>query len=196
MYWGGLRGAISLALALLLDESDFSDDVVDTLLVMTFGVVLFTLLVQGTTISALISRVGLSGQEDHQRHQEEIQARIFSRRAGEAEIARLGNDGVLFSSMAAAMQETYRADVNEAQAELTSHFSDHPELEVAMLLQARRDALVAEQSAIGDMLQRGFVGPEVGHSLTAEIHRRMAALELIEERWETNIAPPGDIEPS
>ena len=98
--------------------------------------------------------------------------------------------------MAAAMQETYRADVNEAQAELTSHFSDHPELEVAMLLQARRDALVAEQSAIGDMLQRGFVGPEVGHSLTAEIHRRMAALELIEERWESNIAPPGDIEPS
>ena len=158
--------------------------------------VLFTLLVQGTTISALISRVGLSGQEDHQRHQEEIQARIFSRRAGRAEIARLGSEGVLFSSMAAAMQETYRVDVEEAQAELSTHFSEHPELEVAMLLQARRDALVAEQSAIGDMVQRGFVGPEVGHHLTAEIHKRMAALELIEERWETNIEPPGDVQES
>ena len=86
MYWGGLRGAISLALALLLEKSDFSPEVVDTLLVMTFGVVLFTLLIQGTTISGLIAKLGLSGLEDNERHQQEIQARIYSRRAGAAEI--------------------------------------------------------------------------------------------------------------
>jgi len=194
MYWGGLRGAISLALALLLEESDFAPEVVDTLLIMTFGVVLFTLLIQGTTISGLIARLGLSGIEENQRHQQEIQARIYSRRAGAAEIGRLGKEGVLFSSMAKAMQATYEAEVQESRTELSEHFGTHPELEVAMLLQARRDALVAEQSAIGEMVRSGFVSTDVGHHLAVELHNRLAALDLIEERWETNLKPPGKLD--
>jgi len=194
MYWGGLRGAISLALALLLEESEFAPEVVDTLLVMTFGVVLFTLLVQGTTISGIIARLGLSGQEENLRHQEEIQARIYSRRAGAAEISRLGSEGVLFSSMAKAMGQTYAEEVNYARNELSEHFDGHPELEIAMLLQARRDALVAENSAIGDMVRRGLISPDVGHHLTVEIHNRTAALELIKDRWESNVAPPGKLD--
>ena len=193
MYWGGLRGAISLALALLLEESDFAPEVVDTLLIMTFGVVLFTLLIQGTTISGLINRLGMSGQDENQRHQQELQARIYSRRAGASEIARLGSEGVLFSSMSKAMQATYEIEVDEARAELTEHFGEHPELEVAMLLQARRDALVAEQSALGEMVRSGFISPDVGHHLTVELHNRTAALELIEERWENSAAPPGEL---
>ena len=194
MYWGGLRGAISLALALLLEESDFAPEVVDTLLVMTFGVVLFTLLIQGTTISGLIGRLGLSGMADNERHQQEIQARIYARRAGSAEIERLGTEGVLFSTMSKAMQQTYEADVQEARHELSQHFGDHPELEVAMLLQARRDALVAEQTALGDMVRSGFISSDVGHHLSVEINNRLAALELIEDRWETDAEPPGDLE--
>lgn len=190
MYWGGLRGAISLALALLLEESDFSPEVVDTLLVMTFGVVLFTLLVQGTTISALIGRLGLSGIGDSERDQQIIQARIYAARAGQAEIARIGDEGVLFSSMARAIHETYDDDVQAARAELREHFADHPELEVAMLLQARRDALVAEQSAIGEMVRTGLVSTDVGHHLGVELNNRLAALDLIEDRWETDAEPP------
>lgn len=194
MYWGGLRGAISLALALLLEESDFAPEVVDTLLVMTFGVVLFTLLVQGTTISALITKLGLSGIAANERHQQVIQARIHANRAGQAEIARLGGEGVLFSSMAKAIQSTYEDDVRAASAELHDHFGAHPELEIAMLLQARRDALVAEQSAIGEMVRSGFVSSDVGHHLAVELNNRMAALDLIEERWETDVDPPGELD--
>ncbi len=57
MYWGGLRGAISLALALSLTGPYAAQ-----LQVMTFGVVLFTLLVQGLTIERLINRLGLGGK--------------------------------------------------------------------------------------------------------------------------------------
>lgn len=194
MYWGGLRGAISLALALLLEESDFAPEVVDTLLVMTFGVVLFTLLIQGTTISALISRVGLSGIADNERRQQEIQARIYTRRAGQAEIARIGNEGVLFSSMSNAMQATYDAEVQAARTELHEHFASHPELEVAMLLQARRDGLVAEQSAIGEMVRSGLISNDVGHHVAVELNNRLAALDLIEDRWEADVGPPGRLD--
>ncbi len=55
MYWGGLRGAIALAIALSL--KDFADAELFVALVM--GAVLFTLLVQGLSIETLVHRLGL-----------------------------------------------------------------------------------------------------------------------------------------
>jgi CPA1 family monovalent cation:H+ antiporter len=55
--WGGLRGALSMVLALSLPR-DFAHR--DMILHMTFGVVLLTLLVQGLTIRPLLARAGLA----------------------------------------------------------------------------------------------------------------------------------------
>ena len=63
VYWGGLRGAVSLALALTLTFS-FEARTAEVLQVMTFGVVLFTLLVQGTTIRPVLHMVGISPTVD------------------------------------------------------------------------------------------------------------------------------------
>ena len=51
--WGGLRGGISIALALSLPE------VAETpaLLAATYAVVVFTIVVQGLTLHALVARV-------------------------------------------------------------------------------------------------------------------------------------------
>ena len=51
--WGGLRGAISLALALSLPPGGYRDDV----LAMTFVVVVFSVVVQGLTLSPLARRL-------------------------------------------------------------------------------------------------------------------------------------------
>ena len=48
--WGGLRGGISVALALSLPESDARD----TILVITYAVVVFSILIQGLTINRLV----------------------------------------------------------------------------------------------------------------------------------------------
>jgi CPA1 family monovalent cation:H+ antiporter len=56
LFWGGLRGAVAIAMALSLPV-DFPRR--DLLQAITFGIVLFTLLVQGTTVEWLIDRVGV-----------------------------------------------------------------------------------------------------------------------------------------
>jgi len=56
LFWGGLRGAVALAAALSLPP-DFPHQ--RELLAMTYGAVLFTLLVQGLTISTLVRSLGL-----------------------------------------------------------------------------------------------------------------------------------------
>ena len=55
-FWGGLRGAVCLALALSL-KADFPNR--DLIVVLTLGVVLFTLLVPGTTVGRLIRLLNL-----------------------------------------------------------------------------------------------------------------------------------------
>ncbi len=58
--WGGLRGAVTLALALAVTENAaISPDVQRFVAVHATGFVLFTLLVQGLTLRPLIRRLGL-----------------------------------------------------------------------------------------------------------------------------------------
>lgn len=189
MFWGGLRGAISLALVLTMTEDVFGRDTVETVRVMTFGVVLFTLLIQGTTITGLIRRLGLSGSADNELQQQRHQARIAMRRAGQAEVGRLGAEGVLFAEMADALGRTYQRDLVEQSASLRGHFLAHPELEATMLIQARRDGIVAERSALSEMIRTGLIETQVGGDLAVELNDRLAALDLLEERWESDPVP-------
>jgi Na+:H+ antiporter len=58
--WGGLRGALALALALSLDNTfPYRDRVLD----LTFGVVVFSILVQGLTTKPLLKILGLADGE-------------------------------------------------------------------------------------------------------------------------------------
>lgn len=59
--WGGLRGAVTLALALSVTEHDtIPDDIQRFVAILATGFVLFTLLIQGTTMRWVISSLGLN----------------------------------------------------------------------------------------------------------------------------------------
>jgi CPA1 family monovalent cation:H+ antiporter len=58
--WGGLRGALSMVLALALDPEFPHREIIVT---MTFGVVLLSIVLQGTTTEPLLRALGLTGQD-------------------------------------------------------------------------------------------------------------------------------------
>ncbi len=60
--WGGLRGALSMALVLTLSPNF---PYRSTLIAMTFGAVVFSLLAQGVSIGALLKRLGLSDADEN-----------------------------------------------------------------------------------------------------------------------------------
>jgi len=79
LVWGGLRGGVALALALSL-PSDLPE--ADLFIAMTGGVVLTTLLINATTISTLVHRLGLDRPSRAERFLE------ASARLGATELAR------------------------------------------------------------------------------------------------------------
>ncbi len=199
MYWGGLRGAVSLALALTLSSS-FDESVSDVLELATFGVVLFTLLFQGTTINGLIRRLGLGKRSDAVVDQQRQQTAIYSKRAGRAEIERLRREGLVLPQLWASLDEKYEEEIRRDRAVLDVHFQHHPGLETEMFLQARADALNAERTAVLDLARRGLVGAEIAEEFSNDLAHRLAALEFLRSRLgaaqvvETEPEPEGGTE--
>jgi len=72
LWWGGLRGSVSIALALSVPVMlEGRQDIIEAV----FGVVLFTLLVQGLTMQTVIEKLGLIGDRAQRRNYRELIAR-------------------------------------------------------------------------------------------------------------------------
>jgi CPA1 family monovalent cation:H+ antiporter len=183
MYWGGLRGAISLALALTLTGATFGDDVAQELKLMTFGVVLFTLIVQGISIAPLIQSLGLSKKPEQMVQQQRRQALLHATRAGKGELDKLYAEGILPGDIWRAMAEVYDNEIDRRNQGLRDLLRNYPELEQEVVLQAREDVLRAERSAVADLNRRGLISEQVYHELIRETDSRTAALELIRSTW-------------
>jgi CPA1 family monovalent cation:H+ antiporter len=196
MFWGGLRGAISLALVLTITAATFDDpangangaEIANQLEVMTFGVVLFTLLVQGLTIERLIRWLGLSQKPEHKLEQERRQALVYAKRAGKAELDRLHQDGIVGTDLWHALSVVYDEEIEQSRVGLREYLSAYPETEQQMMLQVRADLVKAERGAIIDALSREIISEEVYEELVRETDARREALVMIEGQWELSKA--------
>lgn len=179
IFWGGLRGAIGLALALTFTGEVFSPAVAEDLQAMTFGVVLFTLLVQGLSMSSVIEHLGLSKHEPIREEQQRRQVRIYAKRAGRKELNNLHDAGILSTAIWRAMGTVYDSRIEARTTLLQEYLAEYPELEQEMVLQARTDVLRAERTAVADANRRGLITEEVQEELFREIDNRSAALDMI-----------------
>ena len=176
LFWGGLRGAISLALALSLPVALPNRDM---LLSMTFGVMLFSLMGQGTTIQFLLKRLGLIERPAHVVEHERHLGRRLAVQDGLRRLEQLRRGGVLMEEMWQGLRDDYIQTQSMLEEEVKQLFAEHAELERESVLQARREALLAERAALMDALRQGLLSDEVFEELRADIDRRLEALTLI-----------------
>lgn len=90
MFWGGLRGALVMALALSLPNS-FPER--DAIINMTFGVVLFTLLVPGLTMEPLVRWLGMAPAGEKLNQYQEYKSLLLAYKAEIQTALRLREDG-------------------------------------------------------------------------------------------------------
>lgn len=186
MFWGGLRGAISLALAVKLAESPniFGRSVTNDIVLMTFGVVLFTLLAQATTLTSLLRRLGLTRKPTHVMEKERQQGQLLAKRAGKATLDKLYHEGGLAREIWQAMAAVYDEEIVHASRDLISHLQNYAELKQQMVMQARQETLKAERSALAEALRRGLIGEEVYQELVEHTDNRAAALTILRQSQE------------
>ena len=169
MSWGGLRGAISLALALSLPAIGNRPQ----LLAMTFAVVLFTILVQAVSISGLLSWLGLTQGSQQPGDYHRIQGKLLAIRSASRYMDRLHGDDALLPTTYATVKAELSARENQVSGQLHDLLAQHPEYHEQIISHARIDALRAERSALEEMARNGLLNEETLIELQTELDERI-----------------------
>jgi NhaP-type Na+/H+ or K+/H+ antiporter len=169
LFWGGLRGAITLALALSLPESSPLADARGTLQAMAFGTVLFTLLVQGVSTDWLVRRLKLVQRSSIQEEYERRHARFVAGRAAHDYVRRMSQQGVISEhtwQRLSPLLERRAAALAEAVKEVVT--SD-PIVESEEIETVRRESLRAQRAALTGLWRDGVISEEIYSQLVGEV---------------------------
>ena len=166
MYWGGLRGAISLALALSLPAALYASAQVQ---VMAFGVVLFTLLVQGLSMGTLVRHLGLIERTEMQDEYDRRHARAVANRLAYDHLNQSHQQGLLSDHIWETIAPLLEKSNERLTASVKEILTANPSVEAEELDTARREALRAQRSALNGLVRDGVLNEEVYEQLIGEV---------------------------
>lgn len=165
--WGGLRGAISLALALSLPL--ILGETRNQLQLMTFGVVIFTLFVQGLSIGTLVRKLGISERSAVKEEYERRHARAIANQSSYEHLEHLRKNGLIsehtWQSISPQLKK-YNQVLVEATKEV---ITNHPELEAEEMEIALRETMQAQRSTLSTLLNDGVISDETYIQLVSEV---------------------------
>jgi len=170
--WGGLRGAICLALALSLPATLGSER--DLLRVMAFGVVLFTLLVQSTTMRTLTRWLHIITRSEAQVEYEMRHARLASLRSADARLDRLHTEGLLSTHTWDRLKQFITQNAASLAVAMRELLLSDPALEAEELDTGWRELNRSQRGALLSLRRDGVISEEVFEKLTAEVDARLS----------------------
>jgi CPA1 family monovalent cation:H+ antiporter len=170
--WGDLRGAVSLALVLSLPILLGPER--DLLRVMAFGVVLFTLLVQSTTMAPLIRRLKIITRSDAQVEYELHHARLTALRSANSRLDRLHNDGMLSSHTWEKLKRFITSQASSLAEKVRGMLLADPVLEAEELNTGWREMLRAQRSSLFDLRHDGVISDDVFEQLSTDVDAQLS----------------------
>ncbi|HYL28339.1 MAG TPA: cation:proton antiporter, partial [Gemmatimonadales bacterium] len=176
--WTAMRGVVSLAaaLALPLVAADGQPLLLrEQIILLTFAVILVTLVLQGLSLGPLVRRLGLP--EDRTLEHEEIHARDAAVRAALERLERLQEQEHGVEEELADLRSHYEArarTIAERRADVPASSS----LAEAAFKRARYETLAAERRALIELRDRGAISDDVLLDLERELDLEAARFGL------------------
>jgi CPA1 family monovalent cation:H+ antiporter len=172
--WGGLKGSLSLALALSL-PLDFPGRL--TIITLTFSVVFFSLIVQGLTISPLIRILGLQKTVGGLKEYEQLLFELQQAGAAGDELTRLYKEGQVSPQVFDKIDKENAERILAVNHGLNMLYDNYPALLLDQELSARKKLLYAEHLSIEKLLSEGVLSEETGNERKHLVMERMEACE-------------------
>jgi CPA1 family monovalent cation:H+ antiporter len=164
LWWGGLRGAVSIALALSVPENIPGRD---PIVASVFGTVLFTLLVQGLTIQPLLARLNLLGDRSMRQYYLEIVARQTALNRVIAHLGKIDRHPGVEPDLYQYQVSLAQGELTRLQTELADLQSNYPDLQTIIAEQLRDELLAIESETYAELVQAGRLDREL--SLLMEV---------------------------
>lgn len=159
LWWGGLRGSVSIALALSVPTALPERNLIISIV---FGVVLFTLLVQGLTVKPLLQSLGLLGDQPIQQKYQEIVARRVAMQRVLAYLDTIEADLPDTDSDLYRYQKVLvQGQLDDAQKDLDTLLRTHPNLKDLVALQLKQTLLEIEEETYAELVRSGQLSREL-----------------------------------
>lgn len=172
--WGGLRGALPMVLALSLPEAfPFREAIV----AMTFGVAVLSILIQGTSTSALIRRLGLGGYASPRLSYQVRRGQVLATEAALQELERLAKQRLASDELVQHLRGEYRQRLEGAGAQLRELRLDSTRLRSEELAHLSRQMLLTERDRVMQSYYEGLFDIEGRDQLLADIDARLLKLQ-------------------
>jgi Na+:H+ antiporter len=161
MFWGGLRGAVPLALVFSLPEN-----LPHRLLVIqiTLGVVIFTLLVQGGTISKILSIFKLDRASLFRRFSKN-HALLLTYKHGMKKLKELATSWDFSNDVVEELENKYQERIKEQSLKLNDIVKNKDEEKHALRRSIWTQALRVERNSLRELFESGFIHEQLFRGL-------------------------------
>jgi NhaP-type Na+/H+ or K+/H+ antiporter len=177
--WSGMRGAVSLAVALALPLTTDGGERFpqrDLIIFITFAVIFFTLVVQGLTLPALFRRLGISdGGADAD---EEVRARLVATKAALEQLDSLAGEKWTRDNTVERLRKFYEYRKRRFAARTGKIEDDGYEDRPLAYQQTLQQVLGAQRDALLRMRTEGHVSNEVMNRILRELDLEESRLEI------------------
>ncbi len=182
----GMRGAVSLAAALaipLTTEGGAPFPGRDLILLISFCVILVTLVPQSLSLPFIIRRLGLAGEADDEEH-EEVEARLRAAEAALERIEELKDEDWVREDTAEWIRNLYEfrrrrfATRLDGQPENGEEEDGDPEERSLAFQRLRRELLGAERAALLELRNQGHLSDETRRRIERDLDLEDARLEI------------------
>ncbi len=167
LWWGGLRGSVSIALALSVPtQLPERDMIISTV----FGVVLFTLLVQGLTIKPLLQKLNLLGDQPLRQQYSESVARLAALQRVLEYLQQIDDRPGIEPDFYRYQEALLKGEISRLETEIDKLQTTYPNLRDYITDQLREELLSVEANTYAELVQTGRLNRELAPFLqqTAE----------------------------
>jgi CPA1 family monovalent cation:H+ antiporter len=163
MAWGGMRGALSLALVLSIGKNF---PYRDQLLTMTFGVVAFTIVVQGITMKPLIRLLGIGKNDEDDYSRARVRQRAIA--SALSELENMADKQLISRQVHEQLRHELDARMENANTAVDSILGDSQGRLSEEFQVARARLSAAEKSAIEQAMHDGWVSAHTASKMIDE----------------------------
>ena len=141
----------------------------DVLSAMVFGVVIFSLVIQGLSLDYFARR--LFRRDERREKYEEVRARLYGISRSAEEVLELAKRGELDQSVAESIARELEGIAKELRDRIADILNDE-ELRLEEYRKAWNNVLEVQKSAVFELLRRGIISEEVAGKLVREIDQQ------------------------
>jgi CPA1 family monovalent cation:H+ antiporter len=173
LFWGALRGSLSMALALSL-PLDFPER--EKLIVITFGVVLFTLIVPGLTIEPLVKLLNIERDEKGHDQVERLSGLLVAEENASKHLDLLKQQGTVSDEIFETLSKEIKTRSKAIGADLRSLKAHESGKEDLAMFKTRLALLEVRKESLLKLIRDHEVEPWAVESLLVDIDGKLHAM--------------------